>query len=82
LEENFSIEAVTKVLDDARLGLLRVSSSGCNPEGCEKVAGGRSEAKTTVEEAGMTDPDGVSDERSTQEIFFEILAPLRGAVPF
>jgi len=50
----------------------------CNPEGCKKVAGGRSEAKTTGWGThGRPHPDGVPEEKG-----LEILAPLRGATFF
>jgi hypothetical protein len=51
-----------------------------NPEGCEKVAGGRSEAKTTGwGQARRSHPDGVPDEKRIQD---SLLAPLRGATLF
>ena len=55
----------------------------CNPEGCEKVAGGRSVAKTTgLGGRNEPHPDGVPDEKGIPKILFEFLAPLRGATVF
>ena len=42
----------------------------CNPKGCERVAGGRSEAKTTGRQATRPHPDGVPDKKGMQEILF------------
>ena len=54
----------------------------CNPKGCERVAGGRSEAKTTGRQATSPHPDGVPDKKGMQEILFVTPAPLRGATLF
>ncbi len=56
-------------------GEFKFEVQRCNPKGCEKVAGGRSEAKTTGE-AGMTAPRRGARRLGYARDFFAILAPL------
>jgi len=56
-------------------GEFKFEVQRCNLEGCEKVAGGRSEAKTTGSGRKCPHPDGVPDDKGMQDIFFEILTP-------